>query len=128
MARHTATIGRAVRNVALVAVPLLVAATGSVSAQVGGGHGGGMTGGGWGFAGGMGAGGLLWIVLLIGVLALLVYGFAGRSGSRPNGSAAHPSRQPDADRPLSILRDRYARGDISEEEYERRRNYLQRRE
>ena len=62
--------------------------------------------GGW-----MGAGmWLFWIVLIV-VIVLLVRAFAG------GGSASPPVPQ---DSPLDILKARYARGEIDDEEFQRR--------
>lgn len=101
-------IGRyAERSTALGAV-LLVVATATASAQPHGGSAGGSMGG-WGaFSGWM-------FLLLLGLLALLVI-WAGsrRRDDRPDRS----------DRALEELRGRYARGELSEEEFERRRHNL----
>lgn len=67
--------------------------------------------GGW-----MGAGmWLFWIVLII-VIVVLVKAASG------SGSGASLERH---DSPLEILRTRYARGEIDEEEFERRRKELE---
>lgn len=110
------TFGRTARRTATVAVPLLATATGTAAAHGGGGTGGGMMdGGGWGVVGGtMVLWGLLWMGLLVALPLLLGYAFLVR------GSGAS------ADRPFALLRERYARGELSEEEYERRREHLQR--
>ncbi|WP_181693425.1 SHOCT domain-containing protein [Natronomonas sp. LN261] len=99
----------------MLAVPLLVAATGTAAAHGGGGHDGGMMGGGgWGlFGGGMGLWGLLWMGLLIGVPLYLGYALLNSDSEEKNG------------RPLSVLRERYARGELSEEEFQRRRKQLE---
>jgi putative membrane protein len=103
--------GRTARRLALVAVPLLVATTGTAAA-----HGGGMMGGsGWGlFGGAMGLWGLLWMGLLIAVPLYLVYALLNR-GSGENEAQS-----------LSVLRERYARGELSDDEFERRRKQLER--
>lgn len=91
----------------MIGLPLLVAATGSVAAQggmMGGGYAGGM-GGGF-FGGGM----LLWPLLLIGLLLALVYGVGQRDEA--------------TDRALTELRARYARGELSDDEFESRRATL----
>ena len=113
----TDTIRRLGRRTALITIPLLVAATGTVTAHSGGGYGGGMMGGGMagGATGGtMGLWGLLWMVLLIGVPVLLV-----------NVVLTRESAGRDAG-PVEVLRERYARGDLSDEEFERRRAVLER--
>jgi len=58
---------------------------------------------------------LFWIVLIV-VIVLLVRAFG--SG----GSAAPPARP---DSPLDILKARYARGEIDDEEFQRRRRELE---
>ncbi|ELZ79622.1 hypothetical protein C455_08557 [Haloferax larsenii JCM 13917] len=104
-------IGRTARRLAILAIPLLVAATGTAAA-----HGGGMMGGsGWGLLGGaMGLWGLLWMGLLIAVPLYFVYALLNR------GSGG------DAEQSLSVLRERYARGELSDDEFERRRKQLER--
>jgi putative membrane protein len=115
MTHDTSTLGRTIRRIALFAVPLLIGATGTAAAHGSGGHGGGMMGGGgWGlFGGGMGLWGLLWMGLLIAVPLYLV-------SSLLNSDAGE-----DDNRPLSVLRERYARGEISDDEFERRRKRLE---
>jgi putative membrane protein len=114
MPQLTTHIGRTARRLTLLAVPLLVATTGTAAAM-GGGYGGGMMGGGWGlFGGAMGLWGLLWMGLFIAVPLYLVYALLNRETDG------------DAERPLSVLRERYARGDLSDEEFERRREQLER--
>ncbi|MHB9285925.1 SHOCT domain-containing protein [Halobacteriales archaeon Cl-PHB] len=87
---------------------------GTVAAHTGDGgvhhHDGWMGGHGW-FAGGLG---FLWMLLLIGGVLALVYLVATRVGS-------DGARTDDA---LTTLRDRYARGEIDEEEFESRRRKL----
>lgn len=70
----------------------------------------------WGGMGGWGIGmmlvGTLWMVLLVALPVVLVYGLlTGRDGSR-------------SDPAIEELRERYARGEIDEEEYESRRRRL----
>jgi putative membrane protein len=88
-----------------VAVFGVVAVSGRASAQAPGGMGGGM-GGGFG---------LLWLVVLIGLVAVAVGAF--RSHSLPSAKA---------DTAMETLRRRYARGEVSEEEFARRRESLRR--
>ncbi|AEH39430.1 SHOCT domain-containing protein [Halopiger xanaduensis] len=106
------TIGRyAGRATAFTAV-LLVAATATASAQPhGGGAGGSM--GGWGAFGGWM---FLWPIVLLGLLALLITWA---------GSRHRDDRADRPDRALEELRERYARGELSEDEFERRRRNLQ---
>lgn len=110
------TTRRTVRRLTVSAVGLLVTATGTATAHGTGGYGsGGMIGGGWGlFGGSMGVWGLLWAGLLIVVPVYLLYAFVSRG------------RDGRADRPRSTLRERYARGELSDEEFDRRRERLDR--
>jgi len=118
MTQHSTHIGRTARRLAILALPLLVAATGRAAAQGGGSYGGGMMGGsGWGlFGGAMGLWGLLWMGLLIVVPLYIVYALLNR------GSGGNEERS------LSVLRERYARGELSDEEFDRRRKQLERTE
>lgn len=116
MTQHTTHVGRTARRLAILAVPLLVAATGTAAAHGGGSYGGGMMGGsGWGlFGGAMGLWGLLWMGLLIAVPLYLVYALLNR-GSGKNDEQS-----------LSVLRERYARGELSDDEFDRRRKQFER--
>lgn len=114
MIQLTTQLGRTARRLTILAIPLLVAATGTATAHSGS-YGGGMMGGGWGLFGGtMGLWGLLWMGLLLALPLYLVYAIVRR---RDNGTD---------DRPLSVLRERYARGELSDEEFETRRHVLDR--
>ncbi|WP_265109868.1 SHOCT domain-containing protein [Halosolutus halophilus] len=104
------TIGRYARRFAVTGAVLLVAATATGAAQGHGGTGGTM--GGWG---GFGGWMFLWPVLLFGVLALLALW---------TGSRGREARTARPDRSLAELRERYARGELSDEEFERRRRNL----
>ncbi|MFD1599958.1 SHOCT domain-containing protein [Halobellus rarus] len=86
MTQLTTHIGRTARRLVILAVPLLVAATGMAAAHGSGSYGGGMMGGsGWGlFGGAMGLWGLLWMGLLIAVPLYLVYALFDQ-GSGGNG-------------------------------------------
>lgn len=122
MTQFTTILGRTARRLAILAVPLLVATTGTATAQAGGGYGGGMMGGGGGLFGGtMGLWGLLWMVLLLAVPVYLVYTLArrGEDGIRDRSGGTR-------ERPVSVLRERYARGELLDEEFERRREQLER--
>ncbi|QKG94343.1 SHOCT domain-containing protein (plasmid) [Halorubrum salinarum] len=98
----------------LVAVPLLVGASGTAAV-----HGGGVMGGGWGDMGGLGwfgmlgGGMLLWTLLLIGLVLALVYGVERGNGTE-NGDTA-----------LAELRERYARGELSDEEFDEHKKQLE---
>ncbi len=74
---------------------------------------------GWGWGGGWGLFGifhmLLWWVLLVLVIVVLVRWLAG-GGSRRYGDSS--------DRAIDILRERYARGEISKEEFDARKRDL----
>ncbi len=86
------------------------------------------------FDGGFGLLHLAWLFLVIlvwvGIIAAIVLGIrwlirsdrADRT-SGPTG-APPPAATPRSDDPLEILRSRYARGEIDDEEYERRRRIL----
>ncbi|MCU4717102.1 SHOCT domain-containing protein [Halapricum hydrolyticum] len=106
--------GRAIGAVAGT-VAVLAALTMPAAAQ----HGGGAMGGGVGGVGWFGLGPLLWIVV-IGAIVALVTGYA-----RPNNSTEADPRS-GTDGALAALRERYARGELSDEEFERRRQRLQR--
>ncbi|MDS0279658.1 SHOCT domain-containing protein [Halomicroarcula sp. S1AR25-4] len=115
MTQLTTHIGRTARRLAILAVPLLVAATGTAAAHGGGSYGGGMMGGDWGLFGGtMGLWGVLWMGLLVAVPLYLVYALLDR------GSGGNEEQS------LSVLRERYARGEISDDEFDRRRTQLER--
>lgn len=96
------------RRIALLATgtAALAATTGTATAHAGSGFGGMM--GGWGLLGG---GMLLWPLLLVGLVALIAL-FARRPATGRS------------DRAMVELRERYARGDLSEEEFDRRRAVL----
>ncbi|AAV44580.1 MULTISPECIES: SHOCT domain-containing protein [Halobacteriales] len=115
MTQLTTHIGRTARRLAILAVPLLVAATGPAVAHGSGSYGGGMMGGGWGlFGGAMGLWGFLWMGLLIAVPLYIVYALLNR------GSGGNEEQS------LSVLRERYARGELSDDEFDRRREQLER--
>lgn len=120
MTRYTNTIGRTARRTATVAVLTVLAASGTAVAHGGGGMGGGTMNGGGTMAGGggllggtVGLWGLLWVGLLLAV-PLVGYALLAR-GSTERG-----------ERPLDVLRERYARGDCSDDEFDRRRERLER--
>ena len=115
MTRHTARIGRTARRLAILAVPLVAATTGTAAAHGGGSYGGGMMGGGWGLFGGtMGLWGLLSMGLFLAVPLSLVFALAKRGGDGTD------------ERSLSVLRERYARGELTDEAFEARRDRLER--
>ncbi|MDG5777135.1 SHOCT domain-containing protein [Haloarculaceae archaeon H-GB2-1] len=111
----TSHVGRTARRLTILAVPLLVAATGTAAAHSGGSYGGGMMGGGWGlFGGAMGLWGLLWMGLLVAVPLYLVSVLLNRTSGGTDAQS------------LSVLRERYARGELSDDEFDRRRKQLER--
>ncbi len=103
------SIGTAVATLAVLAALTMPAA-----AQ----HGAGAMGGGVGGVGWFGLGPLLWIVV-IGAIVALIGGY-----TRPNNSSNTEPRS-STDGALTALRERYARGELSDEEFERRRQRLQ---
>lgn len=75
-----------------------------------------MGGGVLGTGGMMGGGMLLWPLLLLGVFVWFLTTAQNRQNSRPRGTA------------INELRERFARGDISEDEFEKRKETLQKRD
>lgn len=63
---------------------------------------------------------LLWLIVIVVAILIVRVIVAG-------GSAATGTRQKQDETPLEILRKRYARGEIDETEYNRRREELERR-
>ncbi|NMR32390.1 SHOCT domain-containing protein [Crystallibacter degradans] len=79
--------------------------------------------------GGMGLAWIFWLLLIVGVVVLvvvLVTAFTrGAGGTAPtNGQAPPSSTGAGPRRAWEILEDRYARGEISTEEYQERRRIL----
>ena len=78
---------------------------------------------------GMGAAGVIWMVVMLAVLALIVVGIVllvrSRSHQSDYGQAGHTQAPPAAggapSSALQILEERYARGDIDQEEFLKRR-------
>ena len=100
--------------VLVAGITLLIGATGSALAQGGSGaYGGGMMDSGWGMFGGWS---FLWLLLLVGVVALVVSLFSGNERTQDGKQA---------DRAYEELRKQYARGKLSDEEFEKRRRKLQ---
>ncbi|MEF8825666.1 MAG: SHOCT domain-containing protein [Halapricum sp.] len=97
---------------------VLVVLTTSVAAQPHGGAGAMGGGSGMGGIGWFGFGPLLW-VLVIGAVVVVIAGYA-----RPGSQASNHREIHNRDGALSTLRKQYARGKLSEEEYERRRQKL----
>ncbi len=71
--------------------------------------------GGWMFGGGF-----MWIVWIL-LIVLLVWVIRAAAGGGSSGS----SPPPPSETPLDILKKRYARGEIDDEEFERRRRELE---
>lgn len=105
-------VGTVVARVAVSALALLTA-TGIASAQHGGG--GMMGGGGYGTFGIPGFGLVVWLLVGLGIVVLVAYA---RDGGRSDTDTT--------DRALETLRERYARGDITSEEFQARRAELER--
>ena len=84
---------------------------------------------GFGFAGGFGIFALVWILVILAfwglVIGGLILGIRWLIRSERN-SRVPPSAPPTAaaEDPLEVLRHRYARGEIDDEEFERRRKTL----
>ncbi len=133
--RHRTFRRIGLRSIA-IGLPILIGATGTASAHGTGGTGdavgcwGMAGGGGWGMGGGGGWGMgtglfggwgmLLWPLLLLGLVAVLVYALGNRGGGTTDGRTAR-----DRDQAMAKLRERYARGELSEEEFEHRRRTLE---
>lgn len=100
---------------ALLAVPFV----GVVTAQ-GGGMGGGMSGG----MGGFGWWPLLWLLVGLALVGLLVVAVLDR-GDGSGSARRHSDDSPATDDALATLRTRYARGELSDEEFEERRARLE---
>ena len=77
-----------------------------------------MMGGGMGLFGFGGIGMILFWALLIAVVVLVLRGFTG------NGSTGNSAPSPSAQTPLEILQTRYAKGEISKQEYEEAKRAL----
>jgi len=104
-------------KIGLAALSIVIGASGTAAAHGGG----GMMGGGWSGMGGLGGFGVLgggmflWPLLLIGLALALGYGISRGDGSEKRDTA------------LVNLRERYATGEISDEEFEERKRRLQER-
>jgi len=72
---------------------------------------------GWGY--GMGFGMLIWWALVIGGLVLAFYGLSSLSKGKPTKKEMTRNAEP-----LDILKERFAKGEISEEEYEQKKQFL----
>jgi putative membrane protein len=67
--------------------------------------------------------GLILVVILV---VILIYALAGRAGQRPSepSSGSHREEKRDLETPLDILKKRYARGEISREDFEQMKKDL----
>lgn len=72
--------------------------------------------GAWGHMGGMG---LWWILILVGLVALVIWAVRSAGGAGERSSSGGGSAE-------EILRERFARGEIDEEEYRKLRDELRR--
>jgi putative membrane protein len=116
LTRRSEAVVRSVRRAVIGSVILVLGGSGTVTAHGTGSNAGGMMGGtGWGFLSGtMGLWGLLWLGLLLAVPLLIGYSLLDRgTESADEGS-------------LSVLRERSARGELSDEEFDRRKERLER--
>jgi len=84
-----------------------------------------MMGGGYGGFGIPGFGFVFWVLLGLGIVGLFAYARDGRR-SRPDTAAGTGSGREHTDRALETLRERYARGELTDEEFENRRAELER--
>lgn len=114
MTQLTTIRTRIARRTTVGLASLLIVATGTVSAH-GTASGSGMMGNGfWGlFGGAMGLWGLFWMGLILAIPIGLVYAIVGR-GSAHGG-----------DDPVELLRQRYARGELTDEEFQARKDRLE---
>jgi len=75
-----------------------------------------MNGMGWGMGWGMGFGGILWLL----IIGLVIWAIQAATKNRP----AHNSTAQQEENALEILKKRYARGEISDEEFAEKRKHL----
>ncbi len=68
-----------------------------------------------------------WILIVI-LVVVLIYALAGRGGHRPSDPSrgSHMEEQQDLETPLNIVKKRYARGEISREDFEQMKKDLSR--
>ena len=72
----------------------------------------------WGMGWGMGLGWLFWIV----IIGLIIWGLKAFTDNQRNRDVSGP---PTGESALDVLKKRYARGEIGDDEYERMRRQLQ---
>ncbi|MDK2824612.1 MAG: putative rane protein [Clostridia bacterium] len=73
----------------------------------------------WGYGYGMGLGMILWWIIIIGGIVLAFYGLFSLAKGQPNKKEV--DKGIDA---LDILKERFAKGEINEEEYEQKKKIL----
>jgi len=73
----------------------------------------------WGYGMGMGFGMLLWWAIIIGGLVLAFYGLTSLVKGKPSKKEITKNAEP-----LDILKERFAKGEINEEEYEQKKQIL----
>ena len=66
--------------------------------------------------------GFIWLLLILAVIVVVIYAVVRIAGASARNEAPHGAPQPD---PLEILADRFARGEISTEDYTERRRVLE---
>jgi len=107
-------MARIARRLGVSALVLLTVGTGTAAAHGTDGAGGGVMDGSWGVHGGaMGLWGLLWMGVLLAVAVAVAYALLDRGDDG------------DEERSLTIVRERYARGELTDEEYQQRLERLE---
>lgn len=71
----------------------------------------------------------MWIfpMIMIVIMLLFAFGIIGRRGFGPpwaRGSGSHHRETPDSETPLEILKKRYAKGEVTKEEFDQMKNDL----
>jgi putative membrane protein len=65
-----------------------------------------------------------WIIIVV-LVVILFFALGGRAGQRPSGSGGSSAGEKwDAETPMDILKKRYARGEISREDFEQMKKDL----
>ena len=113
-------MGRLFLGASLLQVPVLFATSAMAQQQPGYHYGPGMMGDGWWF--GMMMGSLMMIIFIAAVIVLVVVAIRWFSGGGTHRLNA-PS-EPRAKTPLDILKERFAHGEIDNDEFEERRRAL----
>jgi len=73
----------------------------------------------WGWGYGMGFGMILWWAVVIGLIVLVIYGLTNIFRNQPSKKEFNNN-----DSSLEILKERFAKGEINEEEYENKKKIL----